>query len=235
MKAKEIVEELRGLGSPSIKKVLMAHGAPEPIFGVKVEELQKIRKRIKKDYQLALDLFDTGIYDAMYLAGLVADDPKMSREDLQRWAERAHCHGIAEYTVAWVAAESSHGWEMALRWIDSSRELTAAAGWSTLSSLMSIKPDAELDLPTLKKLLGRVKKTIHSQPNQVRYTMNGFVIAVGAYVVALTAEAEAAAKAVGPVQVDMGGTACKVPEAVGYIDKIRQRGSLGKKRKTAKC
>jgi hypothetical protein len=36
-----------------------------------VEELKKIQKRIKKDYQLALDLYDTGIYDAMYLAGLI--------------------------------------------------------------------------------------------------------------------------------------------------------------------
>lgn len=235
MKAKEIVDELRGLGSASIKKVLMAHGAPEPIFGVKVEDLQKIRKRIRKDYRLALDLFDTGIYDAMYLAGLIADDLQMSREDLQHWVERVHCYGLAEYTVAWVAAESRHGWEMALRWIDSDQETIAAAGWSTLSSLVSIKPDAELDLPTLKKLLGRVKKTLHSQPNRVRYTMNGFLISVGAYVVALTAEAEEAAKAVGEVKVDMNGTACKVPDAVGTIDKIRQRGTLGKKRKTAKC
>jgi hypothetical protein len=48
---------------------------------VKVEELKKIQKQIKKDYQLALDLYDTGVYDAMYLAGLIADDLKMSKKD----------------------------------------------------------------------------------------------------------------------------------------------------------
>ena len=43
------------------------------------------------------------------------------------------------------------------------------------------------------------------------------------------------AEAIGPVSVDMGDTACKVPYAPDYIQKIRQRGTIGKKRKTAKC
>src|SRR5262245_60274887 len=67
MTAQEIVEELRPLGIDSYKKTMLKHGAREPIFGVKIEEMKKIQKRIKKDYQLALDLYDTGISDAMYL------------------------------------------------------------------------------------------------------------------------------------------------------------------------
>ena len=82
MTTKEIVEELRALGAESIKKVLRNHGVQEPFFGVKIGDMKKIQKRIKKDYQLALDLYDTGNYDAMYLAGLVADDAKMTRKDL---------------------------------------------------------------------------------------------------------------------------------------------------------
>ena len=87
MTAAKIVKELKSLGSESIKKVLLKHGIREPLFGVKIEELKKIQKRIKKDYQLALDLYDTGIYDAMYLAGLIADDLKMTRKNLQHWVE----------------------------------------------------------------------------------------------------------------------------------------------------
>src|SRR5262249_12227965 len=89
MTAHEVVKELKAKGSPSIKKVLMAHGAKEPFFGVKVEELKKIQKRVKKDHALALALYDTGVSDAMYLAGLIADDAKMTKKDLQRWVEKA--------------------------------------------------------------------------------------------------------------------------------------------------
>src|SRR3954469_19036882 len=119
MTAAEIVEELKALGSESIKKVLLKHGIQEPLLGVKVEELKKIQKRIKKDYQLALDLYDTGIYDAMYLAGLIADDSKMTKKDLRRWLAKANCSALQEYTVPWVAAESNHGRELALEWIES--------------------------------------------------------------------------------------------------------------------
>jgi 3-methyladenine DNA glycosylase AlkD len=214
---------------------MMKHGAKEPIFGVKIEEMKKIQKRIKKDYQLALDLYDTGISDAMYLAGLIADDAKMTRKDLARWVEKAHFPLISECTVAWVAAESQHGRELALEWIDSKKENVAAAGWSTLSSLVGIKEDAELDLAEVKQLLQRVQKTIHQQPNRVRSCMNGFVIAVGGYVKSVTDLAVQTAEKIGQVSVDMGGTACKVPFAPEYIKKMQQRGSLGKKRKTAKC
>src|SRR6202047_3012537 len=122
MTAAEIVQELKPLGSENIKKVLLKHGIKEPVFGVKIEELKKIQKRIKKDYQLALDLYDTGIYDAMYLAGLIADDHRMTRKDLHKWVEKANCAALSEYAVPWVAAESEHGRGVALEWIESKKE-----------------------------------------------------------------------------------------------------------------
>jgi 3-methyladenine DNA glycosylase AlkD len=233
--AKDIVKELKPLGSDGYKKVLLNHGIPEPFFGVKIEDLKKIQKRVGKDYQLALDLYDTGIYDAMYLAGLVTDDLKMSKKDLQAWVQKANCPALREYTVPWVASESAHGVELAREWIESKKESVASAGWATFGSLVAIKPDAQLDLAELKQLLQRVGKTIHQQPNRVRYAMNGFVIAVGSYVETLTDLALQTAGKMGPVTVDKGGTACKVPSAALHIEKVKKRGSIGKKRKSAKC
>jgi 3-methyladenine DNA glycosylase AlkD len=235
MTAIEIVDQLKPLGKDSYKKVLFDHGIREPVFGVKIEDLKKIQKRIKKDYRLALDLYDTEIYDAMYLAGLIADDLKMTKQDLQHWVEGAYCGVLSEYTVPWVAAESKHGRELALKWIDSSKETIAAAGWATLSNLAAIKDDADISLVEMKRLLERVQKTIHTQPNRVRYVMNGFVIAIGSYVSALTDLALRTGEKIGRVKVEMGGTACKVPYAPEYIQKVQQRGTIGKKRKTAKC
>ena len=142
---------------------------------------------------------------------------------------------LASSTVPWVAAGSPHGWELALEWIDSKKALTAEAGWATLRSLVSIKDDSELDLPELKRLLERVRKSIHQAPDNVRYQMNSFVIAVGSYVKSLTATALGIAEKIGPVSVDMGNTSCQVPFAPDYIRKVKQRGAIGKKRKSAKC
>jgi 3-methyladenine DNA glycosylase AlkD len=235
MTANEVVAELKKLGKESYRNTMLNHGAKDPIYGVSVADMKKIQKRIKMDYQLALDLYDTGISDAMYFAGLIADDAKMTKKDLRKWVEKAYFPMLSEYTVPWVAAGSKYGRELALEWIDSKKENIASSGWATLSSLVGIKDDKELDLVELQKLLQRVQKTIQQQPNRVRYTMNGFVIAVGSYVKPLTAAAIATAEKMGPVSVDMGGTACKVPWAPDYIEKVKARGSIGKKRKTAKC
>jgi 3-methyladenine DNA glycosylase AlkD len=235
MTAAEIVEELRQQGSPSIKKVLLKHGIEEPLFGVKIEYLKKIQKRIKQDYQLALDLYDTGIYDVMYLAGLIADPRKMTKRDLKRWASRAPNHVLCGSTVPWVAAESRYGWELGLEWIDAKAEKQAAIGWFTLSSFVAITEDSELDLAELKRLVKRVQKTLPGQPDRVRYAMNGFVISVGCYVKPLTELVLETANKIGKVSVDVGETACQIPFAPDYIEKVRSKGLIGRKRKTAKC
>jgi 3-methyladenine DNA glycosylase AlkD len=233
--SKEVIAELKTLGSESIKKVLTKHGAREPFYGVKVEELKKITKRIKKDYKLSLELFDSGISDAMYLAGLIADSDLMTKQDLQNWAEKAYWYMITEYPVAWTAAESRYGTELALEWIESPKENIACAGWATLGFMASTKPDAELDLKLYSKLIDRVAKDIHQAPNRVRYCMNTFVIQAGGYVTSLTDQARKAGAKIGKVSVNVGDTACGVPQINDYIKKMEARGPLGKKRKTARC
>ena len=235
MTAKEILKELKPLDNESYKRVIFNHGVQEPCFGVKISDLQKLVKRIKQDYQLALELYDTGVYDAMYLAGLIADDAKMTKPDLQRWVAEAYCRPLCGATVAWVAAGSPHGWELALEWIDSKTALIATAGWSTLASLVAIKDDAELDLAKLKRLLQRVQQRIHQSPDAVRSSMNAFVIAVGTYVRSLTETALLTGTAIGPVTANLGNNSCQVTFAPDYIQKMQQRGVIGKKRISAKC
>ena len=75
---------------------------------MKIGDLKKIQKRIKKDYQLALDLYDTGNYDAMYLAGLIADDAKMTKKDLRHWIAKAYCGPLAGSTV--LKQQEAAGW-----------------------------------------------------------------------------------------------------------------------------
>ena len=166
--AQEILNELKPLGSESYKRILANHGVREPVYGVKIEHLKKVQKRIKTDHRLALDLFDTGVYDAQYLAGLIADDAKMTRRDLQRWVDGAGSPTLCAYTVAWVAAGSPHGWALALKWIESKKEHVAAAGWSTLGGIVAIRDDADLNLPELKRLLQRVVRTPRRTPPATR-------------------------------------------------------------------
>ena len=223
------------MGSEQTKKTFLRHGAREPFFGVKVGDMKTIVKRVKKDHALSMALYDTGNSDAMYLAGLIADERKISKSDLRHWVEKAYWYMISEYTVAWVASESPYGWELALEWIESDREQTATAGWATLASWCTIRPDSSLDMDYLRKLLDRVANSIHQAPNRVRYTMNGFVMACGICVAPLSDYAVATAEKIGQIYVDMGDTSCKVPLAAAYIQNAKEKGKIGHKKKMARC
>lgn len=235
MTKQEVLKELEGYGDEQTKKTLSRHGAREPFYGVKVQDLKKILKKTKKNHELSLELYETGNTDAMYLAGLMADEKQITPEQLQHWVENAYWYYLSEYAVPWVASETEYGFELGLKWIESDVEQIASAGWSTLASYASVHHDEDLDIDTYNALLVRVEKEIHQSQNRVRYTMNGFVIAVGSYIPALTEKSQQVAAKIGKVEVEMGGTACKVPLATEYITKVIDKGRVGKKRKTARC
>ncbi|MDX9791533.1 MAG: DNA alkylation repair protein [Candidatus Kapaibacterium sp.] len=235
MNCDEIMKKLEELGSEQIKKIHISHGAKEPLFGVKVGDLKPIQKKVGKNYELSLELYNTGNSDAMYLAGLIADEKKMTKEDLNGWIKKAYWSWLSEYTVPWVAAESNYGLELALEWMESNDESIASAGWSVMGWICALKKDDELDLTLLKDLIKVVETEVHSQANRVRYTMNGFITAVGSYVLPLRERAIEAAKKNGNIHVDMGGTACKVPDAVEHINKYIKRNPTIKKKKTVRC
>ena len=117
---------LEKLGTEQTKKTFLRHRAKEPFFGVKVGDMKPIQNKIKKDYLLSLALFATVNVDAQYMAGLIAIEIKMNKKDLDSWVNNAGWQMISEYTVAWIAAESKHGWELALEWIESKNEQLAS-------------------------------------------------------------------------------------------------------------
>ncbi|PJZ52737.1 DNA alkylation repair protein [Leptospira adleri] len=231
----EIMKQLESMGSDGVKKIFINHGAKEPLFGVKVGDLKKIQKKIKKNNSLSLELYKTGNADAMYLAGLIADEKEIQKKDLQSWVKNSSSPMISECTVAWIAAESKYGWELAREWIDSPKENIASSGWSTFTSLLSITPNEQIDPKEIQNLLNRVESEIHQSQNRVRYCMNGFVIAVGGFYPKLTEEALQVSKRIGKVTVMMGNTACKVPDSQEYILKMKKMGKQGAKKKEARC
>jgi len=234
VKATEILAQLETMGNEGTARVLRNHGAHDPCLGVKIGDMKALQKKLKSDYSLSLELYDSGVYDAMYLAGLIADPERMTKKDLTRWIKTAS-RPIASYVVGPIAAGSPVGWSQALVWIKSKKEIENIAGWATLSATASLYPDEELDLDEYQSLLAEVERTIHSAKDAVRYEMNAFVIAVGSYIGSLTDNAIEAGHRIGVLKVDMGKTACDVPFAPDYIQKVKARGNIGKKRKSAMC
>ncbi len=231
----EIMAELESLSNERMKKYYVGQGAKEPLFGVASGALKPIVKKIKYDQQLAEELYETGNYDAMYLAGMIADPKKMTPADFDRWIEKAYFHMISDYIVAVTLAETDFAQEVADKFIASGNELVMSAGWSCYEWLLGSRKDTEFDRSKILSLLETVEKHIHSQPNRTRYAMNGFVIAVGISYIPLHEEAKSTAERIGEVTITLGKGVCSVANAYVKIKSETDKGRLGFKRKHVRC
>lgn len=223
MNIQEVMQDLKKMGNEQTKKTFSKHGAKEPFFGVKAGDLKTIVKKVKKNHDLSLELYKTGNSDAMYLAGLIAEPDKMTKDILQDWVEKAYWYYLSEFIVPDAAAASKFGIELALKWIESKEETIAAAGWATLARSVTPKSKFKLEEKKVEGLLQRVEQNLQSSQNRVKYAMNGFLIAAGSYFPELTNKSISIASKIGKVDVDMGGTSCKVPDAASYIQKTINR------------
>ena len=235
MKLKEIMDELKSLGKERTKKIYMSNGAKEPVFGVAIKDMKPIFKKIKYNQSLAEQLYATGNYDAMYLAGMIAEPKKMTEEDFNRWIEGAYFYMISDFIVAVTLAETDIAFNIADRWIDSGKELTMSAGWSAYSWLLGTHKDSEFSKDKLLAMLNRVRDTIQSQPNRTKYSMNNFIVSVGTSYLPLHEEAMKIAQEVGKVDILMGKNHCQINAAAEYIQNAVDKGRIGFKRKHVRC
>ena len=235
MTLQEVMDYLESKGSEQTRKIYSKHGAPDNFYGVKVGDLKPIQKKEKNNHGLALELYATGNSDAQYLAGLIADPKQFSKEELTKWAMDAPWYMVSEYAVAWNVAESPYCMELFKEWIDADNEKLQECAWAAMSGHLGIVSNKDIDMDYLASLLPRIEKEIHSAGNRVRYTMNGFVIALGGAVPELTEQCKEVGDRIGKVDVNMGETSCKVPLIRPYIENMENRGRIGKKKKTAKC
>ena len=232
MTCPEVLAELEALGNARMKKLYLGRGAREPLFGVATGAMKPLFRQIRKDQPLAEALYATGNYDAMYFAGMIADPQAMSEADFDRWLAAAYFPMLSDYVVAVTLAEADCAQSVADRWITSDRELTLSAGWACYEWLLGWRPDSAFDPQKLLAMLQRVQASIHTQPDQARYAMNQFVIAVGVSYRPLHAEALATAQAIGEVRKTSGEALLPATEA---IQRAVAKGQLGFKRRAVRC
>lgn len=230
-----VMQELEALGSDRTKKVYMSQGAQEPLFGVATGAMKPIFRKTKINQALAEELYATHNYDAMYLAGMIADPKAMTGADFDRWMESAYFYMISDFIVAVTLAEADIAQTVSDKWIATGRELYVSAGYSCYCWLLGNRRDEEFDKEKLSGMLDTVEKTIHASPDRAKYAMNNFVITVGVSYLPLHDKAVSIAKAIGTVDMFKGKTKCSVPVASEEIQNAKDKGRLGFKRKNVRC
>jgi 3-methyladenine DNA glycosylase AlkD len=227
MTLKQTLAALKKAGTAQNRKIYGRHGVTGDMFGVSYAELDKLKKTIKTDHDLAVGLWETGNHDARVLACMVADPLAMTARQLDTWARDLDDYVLCD-AFSGLVARGPHARRKAEAWKKRRSEWVSAAGWNVVGSL-ALKDDG-LDDAWCAEQIAIIAAGIHDRPNRTRHSMNNALIALGVRNGKLEKKARAAAKRIGRVEVDHGETGCRTPDADAYITK-----TLAHQKKRKRC
>jgi hypothetical protein len=235
MNVDAILAELSQLATERMKKYYLAQGVREPVYGAPTGAMKPIARPLNGNQAIAEALYATGVFDAMYLAGMICDVDAMKPADFRRWMDQAYCTFIAESVVAVSLAETSFAQELAVEFITSSIEAHAAGGWSCYEWLLGSRKDHEFDAVHITNLLDQAATTIATAPPRVQSTMIRFVVAVGVSYIPAHAAALATASRINATLNPTNDP--KSPYADPYAAIVREvdKGRIGFKRRHVRC
>ena len=219
--AQEVLATLKTLGKPQTAEIYKRQGAGADVCGVLTSEIAKIKKKIKVDHSLAMELWKSGNAEARILSLLISEPTKISRADADKLVKEGqvrflHCY-LSDLLARIPDANTTQR-----AWMKSKDEFTRAIGYGILGARLRDDPESVSDADA-EKVLATIEKEIHSSPNWARYAMNGAVISIGVFKSTLRKQAKETAKRIGKVEVDHGENYCKTPDAVSYIEKASKR------------
>jgi 3-methyladenine DNA glycosylase AlkD len=129
----DVLRELEALGTEQTRKIYRRHGIGDDLYGVSYANLGALRKRLKIDHVLALQLWASGNHDARVLATMIADPKQAGEQLLTAWADDLRNPVLTDALVEFVGkTRDVRSWME--RWIDSGSEWISRQGGSCLGS-----------------------------------------------------------------------------------------------------
>lgn len=220
MTVKEIFNELEGLGTEQNRNIYMRHGSGQNTYGVSFRNLRKMAKGIGKDHELALALWESENIDAQSLATMIMDPLQLDIKKAEMLLKNLR-YSLLIRLFTDVVSRTDFAYAALKKWTSRKNEHIKAAGYNLLNQML--KNGAMIESRMLELFLLKIKKEIHSSPNQAREAMNNALIAIGIWAPLLKEKALATAMVIGRVDVDHGKTSCKTPDAIFSIKKAYSR------------
>ncbi|HDX9639114.1 TPA: DNA alkylation repair protein [Bacillus mobilis] len=220
MLLEEVMQQLEEYGTEQNRKIFKNHGAKEPLFGVSFANLKLLKKKIKKDHDLAILLWETKNMDAMTLATMILDPKKVTTAQLNKWVQEVDYYCLMDVLMTAICT-SPIAIERMEEWTKSDDEWIGRAGWSLLANIAIKNKTLQDDF--FSPYLEEIKVNIHNEKNRKKEAMNSALIAIGIRNEDLEQTAIEIAREIGKVKVDHGATSCKTPDAEAYIKKTKER------------
>lgn len=131
-----VISKLRSLGNESDRQGMSRFGISiEMAFGIRMPVIRELAKEIKKNHELALELWKTGYHEAKILAALLLDPKKLTIEEMESWLPEFDSWDVCDQCCMGTFRKHPRAFELAIKWSKREPEFEKRAGFAMMASL----------------------------------------------------------------------------------------------------
>ncbi|AMV21528.1 DNA alkylation repair protein [Planctomyces sp. SH-PL14] len=150
--AASIVAKLQRLGTQKTRDGMSRYAIPsDKAFGVPVGTLKTLAKKIGQHHNLALELWETGWYEARMLASFVDDPAAVTSAQMDRWCREFDNWAICDTVCFALFDRTPHAWTKVELWSTRRAEFSRRGAFALLWGLTVHDKSAD-DGPFLRGL-----------------------------------------------------------------------------------
>lgn len=132
----EVLKKLKGKAKPENLEGMAKYGmTKDRRLGVAVPEMRKIAKQSGKDHQLALDLWRTGIPEAMMVASMVDLAEAVTDEQMEDWVKDFSSWDVCDQVCMNLFQKTPLTWKKVRDWANRDEEFVKRAAFALIACL----------------------------------------------------------------------------------------------------
>ncbi len=133
----QAITEIRALARPGGVEGLARYGISPTteVVGTTLTDLRKLTRRIGRDHDLALALFDSRIHEGRLLATLVADPARVDPGLMERWVVTFDAWDVCDVVCGNLFDRTPFAHAKALEWSARDEEFVKRSGFAMMATL----------------------------------------------------------------------------------------------------
>lgn len=139
-------------------------------LGIYQRDLKELAKRVKGNNQLAIQLFDTGIYEAKILCSKIFDPKDLTEHLMEKWVVSFENWEICDSFSMGLFAKSKFAIPKILEWTERKNEFEKRAGFAIIAAYCMA--DKKADNKTFEQFFPIIKREAIDERLYVRKAVN---------------------------------------------------------------
>lgn len=129
----QIISELKKHYNPRNVEDMARYGINvEKAFGLNVPFMRAMAKKIGKNHEFALELWETGYYEARHIASMI-DDPKLvTKSQMNKWVKDFNSWDICDGTCSNLFRKTPYAFEKIFEWCEKKEDYIRRTGFSLI-------------------------------------------------------------------------------------------------------